>query len=223
MEFNSDYDKETFISMDRLKKNKGFFKSPKQRDYFKKQKLEHVNFNNFSIETNQFVILVGGQVRFADYGIRSVRRVEWIFVMDDFGIKKQLKIRFEYSADGRYASPSGVYEIVWERDDAFDPPVFVQEEVVEKQFIGEVGKRMQLEGIVKSARQVGHGFYGPTYQTIIETDNGGVLVYWNLVKLADGKYAGQGSRIKFSAGIKAFEIFKDVPQTHITRVTKASE
>lgn len=225
MEFNNEADKELFISMGSLKKNNGYFKSAKQRDYFKRQGLKEVFYKNFSIETGQFVICVSGSVRFADYGFKSVRRVEWIFICDDLGIVKQVKVRFEYSADGRYSAPSGVYDDVWERDGSIPAPVFEVVEIKPKHFVGDVGQRLILEGVVKISRKIGDTAYGPRFQTVIETDDGGVLVYWNLVncKLATGEkaYAEQGDRVRFSASIKAFEMFRDVPQTHLSRVTKA--
>ena len=225
MEFNNEVDKEFFLSMGSLKKNNGYFKSAKQRDYFKRQGLFEVFYKNFSLAPGQFVICVSGHVRFADYGIKSVRRVEWLFVCDDLGIVKQLKIRFEYSADGRYSSPSGVYDDVWKRDTSITAPVFEVVEQKPKHFVGDIGQRLTLEGTVKVSRKIGETAFGPRFQTIIETDDGGVLVYWNLVncKTVEGNtaYAEQGDRVRFSAGIKAFEMFRDVPQTHLSRVTKA--
>jgi hypothetical protein len=224
-EFNSVYDSELFQSVSRLEKtNNGYFKSPNQRDFFKKLAIGNFNYLNFKVQSNQFVFCIAATARFADYGIRSYRRVEWLVVCDDVGIVRKEKVLFKYLDGMSYAS--GDYQLVWERDCSIPAPVFEVKPVVEKKWIGVIGQRVHLKGLVKIARHIGYNAYGDSkYQTVVETEDGGTLVYWNLIslKMSDGsKHSAQaGDVVEFDAGVKDHDTFRDIPQTMITRVTKA--
>ena len=223
MEFYDDLHKDLSISFYRLKNNEGFFKSIKQRDFFKRYAID-TNYKNFKVPDGCYTVVIGGTVRYADYGTRSVRRIEWIYVLDAFGIVSQYRIKFNYSSDGRYSEPSGEYEHIWERSKDAKLPKFEEPVIRISDYVGDIGKRLSFDCLVKRVSYLGYdSFNNPRYQTILETAEGNVLVYWNVIKLKDvDRELREGDRVKFSAGIKAFEQFKGVKQTFLTRVTKAN-
>jgi hypothetical protein len=82
------------------------------------------------------------------------------------------------------------------------------------QHIGEVGKRQQFTARVKRV-VVSSGYYGINVMTIMEDDNGNVLV---------GKDLGvkEDERIAFTATIKEHSEFNGVKQTTLLRATKVA-
>lgn len=96
--------------------------------------------------------------------------------------------------------------------------------------IGEVGDRIEFTGTVSFTRSFEND-YGFGFQTKLVTDDGNVVIYWNLfgAEVADFGIdpdnikkidAEKGDRITFRAAVKKHDEFKGVKQTVISRATK---
>ena len=207
-------------------KNNGFFKSAKQRDFLIKQMVgwhvhpyERADFvkEQFGVTLleGQSMYIVSGYIRFAEYGQRSVRRVEFAMVFDKYGFVSKNKLHFSYSSDGRSSSVNGAKTEagVWVRDPKVELPVFVE---VEKQeivsnHVGAVGEFIETVVTVKSIRAVGQGYYGTTYQTRMVDADGNIIIYWGVMKdtsVIDGEF-----KIKLRAKVKEHGEYKVVNQT----------
>lgn len=223
-QFNSEYDAENFRSFKALKWNNGFFKSAKQRDFYLSRNFD-TKSQIIALDAGQFYVSVDAHVRWVDYGRRSFRRVEWVFVFDKFGIVKQIKPKFNYTDDGMSSWFSGEIEVVWERDASIEAPVF--EEVAPKtsNHVGVVGQRFNFRVKVAKVRSFGVDFYGnPKFQTVLETASGDQIVYWNLLKYKDALGASmnavEGDMVEFSASVKEHSEYRGKNQTIISRATK---
>lgn len=214
--------------------NQGLFKSEKQasfltRKVFRKQTeasaIDNSKFYNVPLKAGQYLFVVDAQMRWAEYGARSVIPLSYIFIADDHGIVAQYKLPYKGNLrDGAYPDPSRV-KLLWER--AADvqlpaPAVKTLEEVAASlsEFIGVCGKRTVFVGKVVSVRQFQSSntfhYYdsGLRVQTVLDVD-GSTVIYWNA--LAD---ANKGDTVEFTATIKQHQIYKDVKQTVVSRASK---
>lgn len=209
-----------------IKSNNGFFKSAKQRDYLRKHASSVLCYGKKELKSDDHkVIEICAEMRWADYGSRSYRRVEWQFVVDSYGIVAQFKLHFNY--DGYHSTPSDKIDLVWKRDTSIELPVFEEPIITESKFIGTIGVRSEFVATVKSSIAAGTNFMGQTlYLTKLVTDSGDHITYWNLIPVMqdDGyKYSAQeGQKIKFHAMVKDHSEFRGIKQTVISRVTKQS-
>lgn len=81
------------------------------------------------------------------------------------------------------------------------------------QHVGKVGERVSFSGEVV-VHSTFEGSYGLGHITIVRTDDGNRIKYWNYI-------ADKGERVEFSAGIKAHETDRDGANiTVISRATK---
>lgn len=225
-------------SMFSLVKGGGFFKSIKQRNFLRAPKgfpwhmaiwnydanmrheAEQIEFfrSNFGIldaRSTDTIVCVAGEVRWADYGRKSYRRVEHVFLLDDYGVRGQYKLKFGY--DDRSGSSwveSAKTETVWTRDPSAELPVFVEEpkpEVVAGEWIGEIKQRLVFEGEIKHAMVVGYNQWGTSYMTIIKCGNDEVI-YWGLLEHIE--YRGP---VKFKATVKEHNMRDGRKQTIVNR------
>lgn len=219
MEYVDSLDEELHSSLNCLKfHNDGFFKSAKQRDFFKKHSIEAL-VEQIPVADGQWKISVEGFVRFADYGFKSVRRVEWIFLMDDSGIVDVFKIRFSYSPDGRYSIYKS-HESIWKRNPSIQLPVFEEPKVIDSDWIAEVGERLHLKAKITDKRTFDTVF-GVGILTSLITEEGNVIKYFNGFKEKEtGYWAEAGEVVEFDARIKENSIYKGQKETIITRATK---
>jgi len=208
-------------------KNNGFFKSAKQRDFLKKQMASFYCIHTFEtaefvqsnygipLKEDQYMWVCEGEVRWAEYGNKSYRRVAYAFVFDQYGVVSKNKLHFKYYDNG---NGSGVNapktELnVWVRDEAVEKPVFV--ETVPQEFIsnhvGSVGEFIETVVTVKSIRAVGQGYYGTTYQTRMVDEDHNIIIYWGIMKdssVLDGEF-----KIRLRAKVKEHGEYKGVNQT----------
>lgn len=223
MDFCSDRDQETFYSLKRLiEENNGFFKSAKQSKFFHKRASKDI-LDKVDVGDDQTKICVAGYVRWADYGIRSVRRVEWLYVIDAVGVAEQFKIKFRYSEDGRYSEVAGV-ESIWKRPKDVKLPEFEHVEENTSEWIGVINSRIKFVAKIIDKRPVETAF-GVSYLVTLKTLDGDIIKYWNSIyeDLGNGsrKYAEIGDTVEFMAGVKAHVEFNQRRETMISRVTKA--
>jgi hypothetical protein len=225
-------------SMFSLVKSGGFFKSIKQRNFLRaprgfpwhvvvwdfdnimRHSEETIKFfrENFGIadaNTTDTLVTVEGSIRWADYGRRSTRRVMHIFILDDYGVRSQHKIKFTYDDSHGSSGVDGSKTVeVWSRDPSVELPVFVEPakpEVIPGNWIGDIKQRMVFEGNITFAREIGYSQWGTTYMTIVKIGNDEV-VYWGLLDHID--YRGP---IKFKATVKSHELYNERKQTVVNR------
>ena len=204
-----------------VKYNNGFWKSYKQREFIKKQMGMYYYLHtdtesmqkNFGIQLaeGQFGWCLEGSIRFADYGARSIRRVGYMFVCDDFGIVEQYKLHYSYSSNGRSSCVNASKtECVWIRDEDQEKPVFEAPQVAQStsKFLGMVGDWLETEVTILSIRAVGIGAYGTTYQTRMQDANGNQILYWGIMRNSE-----ENTKVLLRAKIKALNEYKGVNQT----------
>lgn len=224
MDFTNISDQETFFSFKRLiDDNNGFFKSYKQSKFFARSASKDI-YEKIYVEEDQSKVLVSGYVRFADYGFKSVRRVEWVYVIDAVGVVEQFKLKFRYSADGRYSEACDA-ESIWKRPSGIELPEFaiIPDQISE--WVGTVGSRTKFKAKILSKHPV-ETAYGVSYLITLKTEEGNILKYWNSIykTLDNGSryYAEVGDTAEFMAGVKAHGVYNDKKETIICRVTKAN-
>lgn len=207
-----------------IAKNNGFFKSAKQRDFLQKQisaiyvhddsSLTEKHFN-IKLQSGQKMWMCEGDVRWAEYGRKSFRRVAYALVFDQYGFVSKNKIHFNYSSDGGSSEPNPQKtELnIWVRDTSVDLPVFVENFIVQSpsEHVGAIGEWLETVVTVKSIRAVGQGYYGTTYQTKMVDDDGNIIIYWGVMKdssVVDGEF-----KIKLRAKVKEHSEYKGLNQT----------
>lgn len=225
-----------------VKSNNGLYRSIKQRDfmmtsnrgelamcdwrYGSEMTPEHLeffksNFNIPDVKMTDRIISISGIISFAEYGRKSRRRVEHMFILDEFGCRGQYKLKFSYNdKEGSSGVNSAGTTRVFTRDDTIPLPVFVEEvkpEVVPSNYVGEVGKRQDFEGEIVYAAAVGESMYGTTYMTKVKIGDD-MVTYWGLLKHID--YRGP---VKFKATVKAHEEYKGAKQTIVNRPKVAEQ
>lgn len=173
------------------------------------------NFGVLEAEMNDTIYMLDGWISWANYGRKSQRRMEHVFLMDQYGIRAQYKLHFSYSDNGNYSqvNPKKT-EVVWQRPAnaelvAFEKPVVAPKEAGE--FIGAEKQRMVFEGEIVFAKHTGFGMYGPTYITVVKQGNN-TVVYFGLLEHVD--YRG---KIKFKATVKAHNERDGIKQTIVNR------
>lgn len=239
--FSSEFDGEQYSSLSRLVKfNNGLFKSEKQSSFLLKRVLNVVSHEHsieckkhFGVDVapGQHSLMVHGDMRWVEYGSRSVIPISWCFVADEYGIVRQYKIKYRGNLrDGAYPDPTRV-ELLWERSADTEKEIAAkiaaapaaQESTPEKpasMHIGIIGKRQLITAKVIAIRQfeTANRFHyydsGVRNQTILDVD-GNVVVYWNLIGDAE-----VGNTVVFSGMIKDHTEYKGVKQTVVSRATK---
>ena len=206
-----------------IKYNNGVWKSAKQRAFltgpkgpmggdFEKsghQRRDYTNMKNwFGVEADekkdQYVIQCSGYYRFAEYGSKSVRRFEFMYVMDEAGVVKKYKLGFHYGK-GTAKGSSGVdlskTKVEWERtgkvndkelkaaDKAFKKEVATKEKekakaAADSQYVGEIGKWIEdVKVKIEKMVDLGDGDYGIRWMTIIKDEQGNTYNYFGYPKL----------------------------------------
>jgi len=207
-----------------IAKNNGFFKSAKQRDFLQKQMAAvYLHEDTIQTETHFNIKLLPGQkmwmcegeVRWAEYGRKSFRRVAFGLVFDQYGFVSKNKIHFNYSSDGGFSEPNRQKTELnlWVRDLSIALPVFEENILAksESEHVGAVGEWLETVCTVKSIRAVGQGYYGTTYQTKMVDEDGNIIIYWGVMKdssVIDGEF-----KIKLRAKVKEHGEYKGVNQT----------
>lgn len=233
--FNSDWDADMSKSLSYLiNSNSGLFKSEAQSRFILKQsvntedsQLSVSRFMGVPVEDGQRTILISAYTRWADYGTRSIRRCEWVYVLDEFGIVAKYKLKFIYGNGGRSSSvdPDGT-ECLFKRSPnlVLVKPVPVDSDVDPSNHVGDVGDKVELTGTVVNVhtfdkRPLGYWDSSVGHKTEIKVGND-ILMYWGMAKVerSDGEgYAQKGETVTFKATIKAHGEFKGQKQTTISR------
>ena len=225
-EFSSEFDANNARSFAGLVKNNGLFKSFKQQQFILNlvdrwtdgdaELLKNMAFHRgIKLEEGQKLIDVSGYVRWADYGRKSIRRVEKSYVFDKFGIKAIFKLAFSYSKDG---SSSAIVpektELYWSRPENIQLPDLTPE-VSEKsnEWIGKIGdKKVPISGEVFRLFVASTAF-GSVWFYHIEDAVGNTIVW----KSSSDQNLKTGDSIMFEGTIKEHSEFRGRKQTTLIR------
>ena len=207
-----------------IKYNNGFWKSYKQREFITKQMssyyfvhddaMQIAKIYGVNVKEFQNAWCLEGEIRWADYGRRSYRRVGYLFTFDDYGLCAQYKLHYTYDDRSGSSSVNPLKsDLVWSRNESLELPVFEKPVAVStSHHIGAVGEWLETEVTIKSIRCVGAGYYGNTYQTRMVDNNGNVIIYWGIMKethCADD----WNSKVFLRAKVKSHDEYKGVNQT----------
>lgn len=211
-----------------IKDNNGCYKSVKQANFlyksFKERRdpdsVETVkNLFGIDIVDGQRVLMICGYTKWADYGSDSYRPVRWIYVYDKAGIVGEYKLGYVGTMrKGTHPDPEKTKKLWTRLGECVDMVESSTPKVVEdskSEFIGFMGKRVEVEGVIKSCitfERTRFSYYdtGIGYLTkILVGDN--VIVYWGKLD------ADIGSKVKIRATIKDHDIRDGVKQTIISR------
>lgn len=225
--FNTQSDADAFKSLSSLvKTNNGQYKSFKQAQFLDKMyrrgrqgcdTAESVmKFFGIPLAENQYLLETSATTRWADYGSRSVRPITWMFVMDVHGVVAQYKLGYVGDMrQGTCPDPKKTQKL-WERVGEVIPlEVPVAEVLPESSHIGAIGKRLELQGVIKSViefqRTTRFSYYdsGAGYVTKIDVDGSDVVYF--------GHLGDKGDTIKVKATIKDHSIRDGRNQTIISR------
>jgi hypothetical protein len=207
-----------------LTSSRGLFNDSPNNLFFRKDYPFLKSNFNVDAEAPQYVIQVEGIMRWADYGAKSVRRVGWMYVMDQFGVVKKYKLGYDYSSDGRSSGiDKSKTKLDWERPkDAKTDHLESQEkdmaaakdaqskENASKEHLGEVGKWINdVEVTIKKVADLGPGDYGERYATFMVDSSGNNLVYWGYPKIQGGAEEAAGKKFGLRAKVKKHAFNKE--------------
>lgn len=207
--FNCGIEEDTFKNLVGLTRyNNGAWKSHKQRKFMLEHRLLAVdpcfprnqdNASMFGVELPDGAsgLILEGNVRWANYGHKSFRRVGWFFVIDKIGIAAQYKLHYTYDDKAGFSQVnSEKTELLFKRDESVvGPEEVIPEPATELQWIGEVGQRIEMHLFQKYSNIIGQNSYGNVWFTVWEDEQKNKLFYFN--KLDDGDDAN-GIDCKFT-------------------------
>ena len=213
-----------------VKYNNGFWKSEKQRDYLVKMADAYGDLHsdreaslaNFGVDHDLPLLYIEHQIRFADYGARSYRRVGWMFAFDDQGIVAKWRIRFNFdNATTRSWPAPEKTEQEWARSADSVSTMRVEEKVERpiSHYIGSVGDKISatltIKKMVAMSGQIG---YARVYSDlIIMEDEHGNCVTWNSSSAYKFDSLKEGNQVTLMGTIKAHKEYKGRQQTVLTR------
>jgi hypothetical protein len=228
-QFASQHDQDTYITLNSLvKSNNGAFKSAKQMMFLtRKLNTDQITpesakaYFNVDVAEGQFMVRVEAWTSWANYGVRGQRPVTWAFVLDNGGVVRMYKIRYQGDMRSGTAPDPKKTEILWSRVGEVLAPV-VEEAATQEQepkvsiHLGVLGERIMVEGVIKNVRQFERAkfhYYDSGIGYVTQIDVGGaVVVYF-------GKLDGfnTGDSISLVATVKTHDEFRGVKQTVIGR------
>lgn len=226
MSFNwsSDFDSQTFRQLTGLiKTNRGFFKSAKQAAFLSGDRSplgEGRNdydslktLFNVDAEDGQKVVSTDGYAVWSAYGGRGLRPVTWMFVLDQFGVVRQYKLRYSGCIKPGTRPDASKTELLFDRTQMVgldleaekkkltpEPEKEDQIQRVSGNFVGRLGERIVLDLIC--VRVYPNAWGGES--TIFETLEGDLIFYSNTIA---GIQTGQELTIK--ATVKKHLITRD--------------
>lgn len=212
-----------------VKYNNGFWKSEKQRNYLKKVASGYCDIHDseslkthFGITTSNSAMYYETEVRHADYGRKSYRRIGWMFVFDDNGITDKFRIRFSYDdANGcSWPNPEKT-EQEWMRPVDAVSTMKVEEKLEKSpsQFLGVIGNKVSTTVTIKKMIAIsGQVGYHTTYSDlIIMEDENGNCVTWKSSSAYKYETLKEGNTVTLQGTVKDHREYKGINQTVLTR------
>lgn len=213
-----------------VKFNNGFWKSEKQRDYLIKcanmygdlHQNPEENLGFFGVDSQLEAIYCETEMRFADYGRRSYRRIGWMFTFDQHGIVEKYRIRFNYDDKSGASSPNPEKtEQEWTRPAGAECTMKVEPKVEKpiSHYIGNVGEKISATLTIKKMVALsGRIGYANVYSDLlIMEDADGNCVTWNSSSAYKFDELKEGNQITLKGTIKAHKEYKGRQQTVLTR------
>lgn len=193
-----------------VKFSDGFYKSEKQAKFFNTRRFSIIDrrkdkdglksyFNvDIDLDKNQYAVVIGGTMAWADYGSKGYRPVTWVFVMDEFGVVRKYKLKYVGDSRSGTSPDPQKTKVEWERPASAIRPEWASEENLaaskaaeEKKAAEEAERKAKMTHAGKTGEVItnipvkvekiidrGFGEWGHEYLTIFKTENGD-LIYWN--------------------------------------------
>lgn len=215
-------------SFNTIAKMGGSFKSPKQAAFLMKTceqyGMSHSNPSYFVdglvLEEGQSFIVIDGQVRFADYGRRSIRRYGFGFVVDAYGVVKKFKLKFKHDSNGcTYLDSKAAKEEFVRQEVSKELIEMLEKAKTEQQYqkqdlkhVGEVGGKVECLLTVKHISE-SYSAYGITTCYHFNDAEGNKLVWFSSRNVGLEK----DKEYNMAFTVKAHQIYKELPSTVITR------
>lgn len=206
----------------------GSFKSPKQAAFLMKTcdhfGLSHSNpeyfIDELVLEEGQSFIVIDGEVRFADYGRRSIRRYGFGFVVDMYGVAKKFKLKFKHDANGCTYPDNKAAKEEFVRQEVSKELIEMFERAKEEKLeqkqdlkhVGEVGGKFECLLTVKHISE-SYGAYGITTCYHLNDSEGNKIVWFSSRNVGLEK----DKEYNMTFTVKAHQTYKELPSTVITR------
>lgn len=225
-----DGDKDLFFSCESILK-KGAYVSAKQRAFFERSygSVNTVRDGKGIYElqlqpTDKFCISISTLASYGEYGTRGKIPGMYIYVFDQHGVRAKYQIRGNGNLKVGWSPNPEKTLLLWERKANAVLPQFEEPQIElpkSGNFVGEIGQRMLISGVVKKAssyytdRLAGHFDTGLRHRTQIITDTGASVVYF-------GALSGvtEGDVVTFAARVKEHNIYQGAHQTVVSHPTK---
>lgn len=231
-QFASTTDQETFMSLKGLStKNNGFFKSVKQAQFLFKQYSEKFNSlhthaqvrENFGVivSDEQITVEASAYTTWANYGVRSIVPVLYVFVLDKMGVVAAYKVGGNGNLRDGWSPDPTKCKLTWVRsDDAVCPWTFPTEEEVSaqkaaepvSQWLGYPGDKVESVLTLVRSRDMGYSRFGDVFLSVFKDASGNIVNVWRNMNLE------QGETVKVKGTIKSTDDYKGTKQTTLIRV-----
>lgn len=173
-EYGSKRDQEQHRSLESLvKSNNGIFKSTKQKWFLTKgweygdkvgggkdptfrssadvKKLRGIS----GVKDGEYVVHINAAMIFGKRGAgQGTRRLEWVYIVDDVGVREKYKLGFEYYKRGGSGLDLSKTKREWKRDES-DPRIKDFQEDVAQEKVGKLKKKLLNKQALKKSDYVG--------------------------------------------------------------------
>lgn len=242
--WDTESDRELFMSCKGIVNNGGFFKSSGQAAFFEKRMKadsHHVGpcvmfDNSVEVAEGQYTLYAEGMVGHGDVNYvnnwgRRARRKGWIFVMDSLGVVAMYIGRFTHHDGGSY--PNGkktVREFVrvddgrgeklaktWADERAAKTKAISDKRAVSTH-VGEIGERIEIDGVARLITSFDNA-YGTSYMYMIEDKDGNAYKFIGTGIHTSDQSADRNITFKLKAKftVKAHEEYNGQKQTVVNR------
>lgn len=231
-------DKDLIQTLDNtIKFNDGVFKTMKQSSFICKMleqsfgsefMVKHAGIDETSITGK--TICLEYEVRFADYGSRSYRRVGYVYEYDKFGVIRKWKLRYSYPGNGSHSHVNDkLTELVFKRGQV-NTEHLVEEVKVAAQssnWIAPVGQVVEKQVTVRFTKvcyaNIGYGRTSSSNMVVMHDANGNELTWFG--SNDDAFNLKQGDVVTIKGKVKAHNEYNGKKQTVLTRckVLKVAE
>ena len=242
--WDSEENRELFVSLKGIIKNDGFFKSAGQAAFFAKRVREgssHIGpvtcwDNSVEVAEGQYALICEGTVGSGDVNYinnwgRHARRKAWIFLMDDAGVVAMFIGRCTHHVDG--SEPNGEKTVRdWVRADDGRAQELAQTWAEERAakakilgdkreastHVGEVGERIVVEGVARLV-SVFDNAYGTSYMYLIDGADGNAYKFIGTGIHPREAYTGdkQTFALKAKFTVKKHDEYNGQKQTVVNR------
>tara|TARA_R100001463_G_scaffold95_2_gene516 strand:+ start:12236 stop:13006 length:771 start_codon:yes stop_codon:yes gene_type:complete len=242
--WDSEENRELFVSLKGIIKNDGFFKSAGQAAFFAKRVREgssHIGpvtcwDNSVEVAEGQYALICEGTVGAGDVNYvnnwgRHARRKAWIFLMDDAGVVAMFIGRCKHFSDG--SAPNGEKTVrdwvraddgraqelaqTWAEERAAKAKILGEKRAASTH-VGEVGERIVVEGVARLV-SVFDNAYGTSYMYLIDGADGNAYKFIGTGIHPREAYTGdkQTFSLKAKFTVKKHDEYNGQKQTVVNR------